>query len=47
MAEIEDRRLVKDRVAAELQACERAHRMNVVERFLRARIGQPIPLLQE
>ena len=46
MAEVEDRRLVGDRVAAELQAAERAHRMDVVERFLRARIGQPVPLLQ-
>ena len=46
MAEVEDRRLVRDRVAAEFQAGERAHRMNVVERFLRTRIGQSIPLLQ-
>ena len=44
--EVEDRRFVGDRVAAELQATERAHGLDVVERFLRAGIGQVVPLLQ-
>src|SRR2546423_9302704 len=46
MAEVEDRRLVGDRVAAELQPTERAHRLDVVKRFLGARVGQAVPLLQ-
>ena len=46
MAEVEDRRLVGDRVAAEFEAAERAHRLDVVERFLGAGIGQVVPLLQ-
>src|SRR5687767_7234619 len=46
MAEVEDRRLVGNGVTTELQAGERAHRLDVVERFLRRRIGQGVPLLQ-
>ena len=46
MAEIEDRRLVRDGVAPELQATERAHRLDVVERFLGPGIGERVPLLQ-
>ena len=38
MAEIEDRGLVGDRVAAEFEAAERAHRLDIVERFLGAGI---------
>ena len=40
MAEVEDRRLVGDRVAAEFETGERAHRLDVVERLLGAGIGQ-------
>jgi len=43
MAEIEDRRLVGDRVEAELQTGKRTYRLNVVECFLRARIGESGP----
>ena len=46
VTQIEDRRLVGDRVAAELQPCKRAYRLDVVERFLGAGIGQVVPLLQ-
>src|SRR5436190_12262479 len=44
--EVQDRRLIGDRVAAEFKMAERAHRLDVVERFLGTRIGQVIPLLQ-
>src|SRR5262249_14299878 len=43
---VQDRRLIGDRVAAEFKMAERAHRLDVVERFLGTRIGQVIPLLQ-
>jgi hypothetical protein len=46
VAEVQDRRLVGNGIAAELQAGERAHRLHVVERLLRARIGQIVPLLK-
>jgi hypothetical protein len=46
MPEVQDRGLVGDRVAAELKMAERAHRLNVVQRFLGARIRQGVPLLQ-
>jgi hypothetical protein len=46
MAEVQDRRLVGDRIVAEFKPGERTHRLDVVERFLRARIGQVVPLLQ-
>lgn len=46
VAEIEDRRLVGDRVEAEFKPAERPHRLDIVERFLSARIGQRVPLLQ-
>ena len=46
VAEVEDRRLVGDRVAAEFEPCECAHRLDVVERFLGAGIGKVVPLLQ-
>ena len=36
MAELEDDRLVRDGVTAELQSGERAHRLDVVERLLGA-----------
>jgi hypothetical protein len=38
MAEIEDRRLVGNCIATELQAAERAHGVDVVDRFLGAGI---------
>lgn len=47
MPEMEDRRLVGDRIAAELEAAERAHRVDVVERLLDTWIGEIVPLLQE
>ena len=34
VAEIEDRRLVGDRIAAEFEAAECTHRLDVVERLL-------------
>jgi hypothetical protein len=46
MAEVEDRRLVGDSITAELQSRERAHRLDIVERLLGARIGEAVPLLQ-
>ena len=47
VAEIqENRRFVGDRVAAEVQTHERTHRLDVVEGFLGARVGEIVPLLQ-
>jgi len=46
MAEVEDRRLVGNRVLAEFEPCERAHRLDVVERLLGAGVGESVPLLQ-
>lgn len=46
MTEVEDRRLVGDVVASELEPRESAHRLDIVERFLRARFGQAVSLLQ-
>src|SRR5215831_6619330 len=43
--EVQDRRFIGDRVAAEFKMAERAPRLDVVERFLGTRIGQVIPLL--
>src|SRR6056297_2874971 len=44
MAEVEDRRLVRDRIVAEFQSGKRPHRLDVVKRLLGAWIGQLIPL---
>jgi hypothetical protein len=46
MAEVEDRRLVGNGIAPEVEPRERAHRLNIVKRFLGAGIGELIPLLQ-
>src|SRR4051794_5154403 len=46
MPEVQDRRLVRDRIASEFEIAERAHRLDIVERFLGARIRQIVPLLQ-
>src|ERR1700716_3043339 len=46
MPEVQDRRLIRDRIASEFQIAERAHRLDIVERFLGARIRQIVPLLQ-
>jgi hypothetical protein len=46
MPEIQDRRLIRDRIAAEFHIAERAHRVDIVERFLDAWIRQIGPLLQ-
>ena len=40
VTEVEDRRLVGNCIATELEAAESAHGVDVVERFLRAGIGQ-------
>jgi hypothetical protein len=40
MPEVQDRRLIRDRIASEFQIAERAHRLDIVERFLGARIRQ-------
>src|SRR4051794_36949373 len=40
MPEVQDRCLVRDRVAAKFEMTERAHRLDVVERLLGTRIGQ-------
>jgi hypothetical protein len=47
MAEVEDRRLVGDRVTAKFQSSESAHRLDVVKRLFGAWIGQLIPLLEK
>src|SRR3981189_1604811 len=39
MPEVQDRRLVRDRIASEFEIAERAHRLDIVERFLGARIS--------
>ena len=44
--EVQDRRLVGNRIAAKLKIAEVAHRLNIVARFLGIRIGQLVPLLQ-
>jgi len=46
MPEVQDRRLIGYRVAAEFKMAEGTHRLDIVERFLGTRIGQVIPLLQ-
>jgi hypothetical protein len=46
MPEVQDRRLVRHRIASEFKIAERAHRLDIVERFLGARIRQIVPLLQ-
>jgi hypothetical protein len=43
---VQDRRLIRDRIASELQIAERARRLDIVERFLGARIRQIVSLLQ-
>ena len=37
MPEVQDRRLVRDRIASEFEIAERAHRLDMVQRFLGAR----------
>lgn len=43
LEQMTDRRLVGDGVAPTSLACERTHRLNVVERFLGAGIGKSVP----
>src|SRR3954452_24493493 len=46
MPEVQDRRFVRDRIASEFEIAERAHRLDLVERYLGARIRQIVPLLK-
>ena len=46
MAELADRRLVRHRLAAQVDADELAHRTRIVQRFLDRRIGQVEAVLQ-
>src|SRR6185503_14274577 len=47
MAEMENRRLIRERILSEVDADEATHGLAVVERFLRSRIGEIEPLLQK
>jgi len=47
MAELAHRRLVRGRLAPQVDAHEPAHRCRVVQRFFHRRVRQRVPLLQE
>lgn len=47
MTEVQHRRLIGNGIAAKFQPRKRPHRLDIVKRFFRARIGQMGPLLQE
>jgi len=47
VVELEDRRLVRDRVVVEVQTGKAAHQLDFVERIFHRRIPQRVPLLHE
>ena len=47
MPKVEDRRLVRNRIAAKFKTGEGTHRLNIIKRIFGAWIGQLIPLLKK